>query len=96
MWFLGARHPVLFCDFIEVSSKNIKVMFNLVAFEGEEVYVPVGPRISAHDLSCFIVSEEMISEVKSRFTSFNGFIHIQVNEHPREVSTGVQLPNFHI
>ena len=96
MWVLETWHPVLFCDFIEVSSKNIEVMFNLMALEGEEVYIPVGPGISAHNLSCFIVTEEMISEVKGRFASFNGFIHIQVNEHPREVSTGVQLPNFHI
>ena len=96
MWVLETWHPVLVCDFIEVSSKNNEVVLNLVALEGEEVYIPVGPGIFAHNLSCFIVTEEMISEIKGRFASFNGFIHIQVNEHPREVSTGVQLPNFHI
>ena len=35
MWVLETWHPVLFCEFIEVSSKNIEVMFNLVALEGE-------------------------------------------------------------
>ena len=42
------------CDFIEVCSKNIEVMFNLVVFEGKEMYVSVGPRVSAHNLSCLL------------------------------------------
>ena len=71
-------------------------MLNLMAFEGEEVYIPVCTCIFANGLSCFIVLEKIISEVESRSTSGNGFIHIQVNEHSREVGTGVQLPNFHI
>ena len=41
MWLLKTRNPVLFCDLIEVSSKNIEVMLNLIAFEGEEVDIPV-------------------------------------------------------
>jgi hypothetical protein len=55
MRFLRARHPVLFCDFIKVSGKYIEVVFNLVAFEGKKMYVSVGPRVSAHNLSCFVV-----------------------------------------
>ena len=60
------------------------------------MYVSIGPGISAHNLSCFIVMEEMISEIKGRFASVNGLIHIQINKYSSEVGSGVQLPNFHI
>ena len=56
MWVPETWHLLLVCDFIEVSSKNNEVVFNLVALEGEEVYIPVGPGIFTHNLSCFIVT----------------------------------------
>ena len=57
------------------------VMLGLMAFEGEEVDISV---------------DKVISEVKSRSTSGNGSIHIQVNGFPGEESTDVQLSHIHI
>ena len=51
-------------------------MLNLMAFEGEEMDIPVRSCVFSHDLSCLIVLKEMVGEVEGRYASGNGFINI--------------------
>ena len=69
MWIFQTRHTVLFCDLIEVSSKNIEVVLNLMVFEGEELDIPICSCIFANDLFCFVVLEKTISEIESQYSS---------------------------
>ena len=49
IWIFQTRDSVLFCDLIEVRSKNIEVVLNLMPFKGEEVDVPIWPNVfNAH------------------------------------------------
>ena len=79
IWIFQTRDSVLFCDLIEVRSKNIEVVLNLMAFEGEEVDIPICPCIFANDLSCFVVLEKTISEIESRYSPCYGFVNVQVS-----------------